>query len=73
MSTDDLIRCTRCNGRKIIIGLGMLEKQCPDCIGIGWLAKNTIDIKKPVIEDSSVTKKKRGRQPKAAVLQCAGE
>jgi len=78
MSTnEDLMRCHRCNGRKTILGLGMIEKQCHECFGIGWVAKNSVEIKKAItnelpIPTNSVVKKKPGRKPKT-VLQCEGE
>jgi DnaJ-class molecular chaperone len=28
-------RCETCQGKKTIIGLGMISKQCPDCKGVG--------------------------------------
>jgi hypothetical protein len=41
----DIIRCTRCNGTKRIIGLGLLEKECDVCTGIGWVSKTPVEIK----------------------------
>ena len=32
-----LVRCTRCNGRKNVLGLGGMRKACPDCKGIGFV------------------------------------
>ena len=34
-----LKRCPNCNGSKMVIGLGALEKKCPDCKGIGFVDK----------------------------------
>jgi hypothetical protein len=28
-------RCETCSGKKTIIGLGMITKQCPGCKGVG--------------------------------------
>ena len=28
-------RCETCVGKKTIVGLGMISKQCPDCKGVG--------------------------------------
>ncbi len=41
----DIIRCTRCNGTKRIIGLGLLEKECDICSGVGWVSKTPVEIK----------------------------
>ena len=30
-------RCTLCNGKKRIMGLGMIEKECPECKGVGYI------------------------------------
>lgn len=35
----DLIRCTGCKGQKKITGLGLIERNCPDCEGIGHVKK----------------------------------
>jgi hypothetical protein len=60
IENENLVRCNKCLGKKKITGLGMIEKQCPDCIGIGWLAEKKIDImKKP-----EIIYKKRGRKKK---------
>ena len=31
-----LKRCECCGGKKTIIGLGMIVKSCPVCLGIGY-------------------------------------
>ncbi len=33
--TDKLERCTHCDGRKKIMGMGGLQKDCPTCMGVG--------------------------------------
>lgn len=45
MADSDLLRCSKCNGRKKIIGLGMMEKECPTCFGIGWVSKTPVEVK----------------------------
>jgi phage FluMu protein Com len=30
-------RCETCCGKKTILGLGMINKQCPDCKGVGHI------------------------------------
>lgn len=32
-----LSRCSSCHGRKRLIGLGNMEKECHVCKGIGWV------------------------------------
>lgn len=46
MSNGDLKRCTLCNGSKRVIGIGLLEKQCPTCLGIGWISTHPVDCAK---------------------------
>jgi hypothetical protein len=71
-------RCKCCNGQKIIMGMGMIEKKCFNCNGVGHVNKelNTetiekIDIEKVVKNVSgaevAVIVKRRGR-PKAEVF-----
>lgn len=62
----DLVRCTSCNGRKRILGMGGMEKECLPCKGIGWT-----EAEKPIVtlnvtnsNGSPVkVKKKPGRKP----------
>lgn len=35
----EIERCSYCEGRKKIIGLGMIEKKCEECNGIGYKEK----------------------------------
>lgn len=30
-------RCESCNGRKTVIGLGCMSKECPECYGVGFV------------------------------------
>lgn len=53
-----LQRCDQCNGRKKIIGLGGMQKDCPSCKGIGHI---TI---KPKLECIEEEKPRRGRPVK---------
>ncbi len=46
MST--LIQCGTCNGRKILRGLGNIEKKCEQCNGVGWVTKEDPIIEEPV-------------------------
>jgi len=48
------------------MGIGMIDKECPVCFGVGWIADEKPEIKKSEIDD----KKKRGRKP--TVLQVEG-
>ena len=38
-------RCETCAGKKTIIGLGMISKQCPDCKGVGHVKVEVVDNK----------------------------
>jgi phage FluMu protein Com len=60
-------RCTVCKGFKKIVGLGMVEKECSDCKGIGF-----IEVKEEPIVDNILTiepiiiKKRPGRPKRVA-------
>jgi phage FluMu protein Com len=62
MSDAVLVRCARCNGGKKIMGMGMLQKPCPDCSAIGWIEVKPIEpesaANEAVIEEPKTTKKK---------------
>lgn len=67
----DLIRCSKCKGRKKVDLLGGISGKCSDCAGIGWVeAKETVpretDPKeiKESINDGESAQKKRGRPKK---------
>lgn len=65
---NDLERCESCQGRKKMLMLGGIEKQCPFCMGIGWIAKK-IDLPKaaePQLESVLEPPKKRGRKKRVA-------
>jgi hypothetical protein len=62
--TDDLERCEACRGTKKLLVMGGWEKSCPECSGIGWKAKNIVDIKKKPEIETSEPKKRMGRPPK---------
>jgi len=32
-----LCRCESCKGRKIIVGIGGMEKECSRCLGVGYV------------------------------------
>ena len=39
-------RCELCNGKKKIIGLGMIEKDCDECNGVGYVQiKTEVEVK----------------------------
>lgn len=54
--SDDLVRCPVCRGRKKIIGLGLLEKDCDHCVGIGWISKKPVEIKVKKSRKKSIEK-----------------
>lgn len=63
-----MIRCETCNGTKKLMGMGMIEKSCHSCNGIGFVEEKKIDdVKEPEmvsINDIQVVKKKMGRPKK---------
>jgi len=63
-----LIRCPACGGTKKIRGMGLIEKKCEECKGIGWIEQDEVnesenDKDYEIAEVKSY--KKRGRKPKA--------
>lgn len=62
----DLQRCESCRGAKMIKGLGMIEKKCDSCNGIGWIEKKDEVIAKRNDENiKPVEIKKRGSRKKS--------
>jgi len=55
-----LVPCKTCGGRKKIAGMGMIDRECDECKGIGWFDVECDAEKKPKSE-VIVTIKKRGR------------
>lgn len=33
----EFMRCTACMGKKIILGMGCIEKKCEPCLGVGYV------------------------------------
>lgn len=67
-----MINCDNCKGRKQVIGLGNIQKDCPSCRGIGWVELPDNDLK-VTLADVMDTNKKRGRKKKInheEILQC---
>ena len=63
--TNDITRCASCKGRKKFIGLGMIEKSCGECKGIGWTStEKPITNELPIKTKSVSTKRKYNRKPK---------
>lgn len=62
----NVTRCEGCQGRKKIKALGNIEKDCPNCRGIGWLDNGDKSLEKELSErmDIAKPKKKPGRKPK---------
>ena len=61
----DVNRCHLCGGRKQVMGLGCMMKDCYECNGVGWIAcTDRIEIPEVAIntngEEVKVTKR-RGR------------
>lgn len=72
-----LVRCDECQGKKVVMGLGCMQKDCSKCKAIGWLdidvvvAEQKVDLflddkEKDIIDDVAYTKPptypRRGRQ-----------
>ena len=65
----DIIRCDSCKGRKRVLGMGGMEKQCPDCGGIGWRERESqCDILTEGLTSAAgnpvIAKRKPGRRPR---------
>lgn len=55
----DLKRCDSCHGARKMVGLGLIEKDCKACQGIGWIKLSpSTDNEKMV---PIIIKKSRGR------------
>lgn len=52
-----LSRCTSCHGRKRVIGLGNIEKECPGCKGIGWVT--VVDVVTPSVTPPTKVNRRR--------------
>ncbi len=48
-----IIRCDLCRGKKRVIGLGMIEKKCQNCKGVGHLIKDEEDVLEPGSEPNA--------------------
>lgn len=63
----NILRCPLCNGSKKVVGIGLIEKKCPDCSGVGFIEETKeernvgrTDSRKEK-ETLPVTQKRRGR------------
>jgi len=64
MDNKELIRCPACGGTKKIIGLGMVERKCDECNGVGFVDMEDAEIIESVNGHASkpvVVTKRRGR------------
>ncbi len=59
MSEVNLIRCDVCMGRKKVLGLGAMKRDCYNCGGIGWL-----DADEEENLEKEMESKRRGRPPR---------
>lgn len=58
-----LERCERCRGTKRVVGMGNIEKKCPECNGVGWIEKKAeVNLIEELSNEISI--KKRGRPAK---------
>lgn len=60
----ELARCSTCKCQKKILGLGLIERNCDDCDGIGWV-KNKVET---IELESIVEPVKRKRKAKEVGL-----
>lgn len=51
-----ICRCNRCEGKKTVMALGNLQKDCPDCGATGY-------VEKP-LKKNDVRQTKRKKKPK---------
>lgn len=62
----DIVKCSKCQGRKRFLGAGMMEHDCDGCNGIGWVKKPVeqpvTDIQIDIVEEEP--KRKGGRRKK---------
>lgn len=40
------VRCSLCNGKKKVFGLGMMEKECHVCHGVGYVDSEPKEVVK---------------------------
>ena len=40
----EIMRCDSCHGKKKLIGLGSIVKDCPACKGVGYVAVEPIKV-----------------------------
>ncbi|HEX2549329.1 MAG TPA: hypothetical protein VHM20_05835 [Gammaproteobacteria bacterium] len=57
----DLARCESCEGRKTILGLGGIRRNCQVCNGVGWVKKSIEKEPDVIVEAKPV---RRGRPKK---------
>lgn len=48
----NLIRCESCKGLKKTVGLGLIERDCDECKGVGW-TNNKLEEPEDISELSS--------------------
>ncbi len=75
--SENKTRCSMCLGKKHVMSMGLIEKQCPECKGLGFLDHDAIYIEKKVeekleqlnkeatVETDSAPTKARGRPKRA--------
>lgn len=63
-----LVRCDSCNGRKQIVALGNLIKDCPYCRAIGWIEEPDSLLAAEVKQAMTEPKKKSAKKTKEEVI-----
>jgi hypothetical protein len=65
-----MIICDVCKGRKTMVGLGNLTKDCPYCNGVGWIATPDQGLKVTLKDVMMQPKRKKKKIGNENVLQC---
>lgn len=60
----DTVKCTKCCGKKKLLGNGMMKKECPSCHGSGYELREK--IQEAVKAKAEVKKKKTAKLEEVA-------
>ncbi len=64
-----LTRCECCDGRRTIVGLGGMKRDCDNCHGVGHVKVDVESVVKPVAADVVVKVKRKYTKPVKANVQ----
>lgn len=65
-----MIHCPACKGKKIMIGLGNIEKDCPSCRGVGYINPPSDDLKVTLGDVMKTGKVKKKKHNDGTILHC---